>query len=110
MKKFIFVMNIIEVMERLLKGLSVEGVLRIDPETHMLTFKAYNRLPRSRYKEKLVEKTPWGWMKQSLTKTKRYSGMPNDLTLEEKLAILDKENELNKNALIEQELNNIEFC
>ena len=93
-----------------MEGLTVRGGIRMDKLAHCLIFKEYKRLPRSRYYERMIEKTPWGWLKGTITKTKRYSGFPSNLTLEEKLKILDKENELNKKALVAQELDNIEFC
>ena len=49
----------------------------------------------------MVKKLPWGWVKESLLRVKRYSSLPKELTLPEKLAILDEENEQAKNALIE---------
>ena len=101
MKKFVFVLNAIELLALLMNGKRVEGVLYIDQDTGVLTFKAYNRQPRIREKDRLVKKLPWGWVKESLLRVKRYSSLPKELTLPEKLAILDEENELAKNALIE---------
>ena len=43
MKKFIFVVNAIELIARLLAGESFEGKLYIDKDTQVLTFKAWNR-------------------------------------------------------------------
>jgi hypothetical protein len=90
-----------EVLERLLEGKYVEGSLHRDKWTGMITFNAYNRLPRKRQKDDLLKKTPWGWLKASIERVKRYSSVPKDLSLEEKLAIFDEENELIKQALIE---------
>ena len=101
MKKFVFVLNAIELLALLMNGKRVEGVLYIDQDTGVLTFKAYNRQSRIREKDRLVKKLPWGWVKESLLRVKRYSSLPKELTLPEKLAILDEENELAKNALIE---------
>ena len=101
MKKFVFVLNAIELLALLMNGKRVEGVLYIDQDTGKLTFKAYNRQPRIREKDRLMKKLPWGWVKESLLRVKRYSSLPKELTLPEKLAILDEENELAKNALIE---------
>ena len=98
------------VLKRILQGKTIRGGIRKMDEGFCLTFKEYKRLPYARYKDVLIEKTPWGWMKKSLIKTKRFAGFPSDLTLEEKLKILDKENELNKKTLIEEELDKIEFC
>ena len=90
-----------EVIARLVCGKCVEGSLRRDEWTGKVTFRAYQRQPRIREKDRLVKKLPWGWVKESLLRVKRYSSLPKELTLPEKLAILDEENELAKNALIE---------
>ncbi len=66
MKKYIFVLNALELMTRLYVGKRVEGVLYMDENTGRLTFKAYNRQPRVREKDRLVKKLPWGWVKESL--------------------------------------------
>ena len=90
-----------EVIARLVCGKCVEGSLHRDEWTGKVTFRAYQRMPREREKDRLVKKLPWGWVKESLLRVKRYSSLPKELTLPEKLAILDEENELAKNALIE---------
>ncbi len=64
-------------------------------------FIAYNCMAKKRVKDVLIKKTPWGWLKGSAERNKRYTSMPNDLTLEEQLEILDQENEMAKRALIE---------
>ncbi len=61
-------------------------------------------MPREREKDRLVKKLPWGWVKESLERVKRYSSVPKEMTLAEKLAVLDEENELAKKALIESYL------
>ena len=104
MKKYVFVLNAIEVLERLLNGRHVEGALFIDQDTGKLTFRAYHRLCRERRKDDLLKKTPWGWLKGSLRRYKRYSSIPNDLSLEEQLTMFDEENELIKQALIDQHI------
>jgi small nuclear ribonucleoprotein (snRNP)-like protein len=99
MKKYIVIEE--EVLVRLVSGKYVEGSLHRDKWTGMITFNAYNRLPRKRQKDELLKKTPWGWLKASIERVKRYSSVPKDLSLEEKMAIFDEENELIKQALIE---------
>ena len=99
MKKYIVIEE--EVLVRLVSGKYVEGSLHRDKWTGVITFNAYNRLPRKRQKDALLKKTPWGWLKASIERVKRYSSVPKELSLEEKLAILDEENELVKQALIE---------
>ena len=106
MKKYIIIQNPIDVMDKLYNSTSkrVEGVLFVDPITGSLTFKAYNRKPRNRMKDILIEKLPWGWVKDSKKRNKRFTSIPNDMSLAEKLAILDQENALAKKALVRQML------
>jgi hypothetical protein len=99
MKKYIVIEE--EILARLVVGKCVEGRLYRDKWTGVISFKAYNRQPRVRQKDEMVKKTPWGWLKASVERVKRFSSMPKDLSLDEKLAILDEENELVKQALIE---------
>ena len=70
MKKYIFVLNAIELLEKLMDGKRVEGVLFMNQNTGKLTFKAYNRQVRVREKDVLVKKLPWGWVKESLERIK----------------------------------------
>ncbi len=91
---------------RMMQGLRVEGTVGFNLKTMMGDLNAFNRLPRTRYRDKLLKKTPWGWVKKSLTKTKHFSAIPSNLTLEDKLDILEMEHELNKQTLIDQELIN----
>ena len=99
MKKYIEIP--MEVLERLVEGKRVEGSLHRDQWTGIITFNAYNRQPRQSRKNVLLKKTPWGWLKSSLTRHKRFSSVPRDISLAEQLAIFDQENEQIKQALIE---------
>ena len=98
-KKYIAIEE--EVLVRLVEGKYVEGSLHRDKWTGLITFNAYNRQPRKRRKDELLKKTPWGWLKSSLTRHKRFSSVPRDMSLAEQLAIFDEENKLIKQALIE---------
>jgi hypothetical protein len=104
MKKYIEIEE--EVYVRLLEGKYVEGSMHRDKWSKVIVFNAYNRLPRKRKKDELVKKTPWGGLKASVARYKRYLAIPNELSLEEQLALFDEENELAKNALIERYLIN----
>ena len=108
MNKLIFVLNAIELIEKLIDGKRVEGVLYVDKDTHRLTFKAYNRLPRVRRKDRMVKKLPWGWVKESLERIKVYGSFPKDLGTAAVINLQDDHNRSVKNALIEREI--IEFC
>ena len=101
-------MNAIELLSRLTKGKRVEGVLYLDENTGKLTFKAYNRLPRVRMKDRLVKKLPWGWVKESMERIKVYGSFPKDYGTATVMGLLDEHAKDAKNALIEREI--IEFC
>ena len=61
MKKYIFVLNAIELLAQLMNGKRVKGVLYLDQNTGKLTFKAYHCQVRVIHKDRLVKKLPWGW-------------------------------------------------
>ena len=52
----------------------------------------------------LLKQTPWGWVKGSAKRYKRYSSIPKDLSLVDQLTILNEENELAKQALVDQHI------
>ena len=110
MKKYILVLNAINVMAKLLKEKRVEGVLFLDENTGRLTFKAYNRQPRVREKDRLVKKLPWGWVKESIERIKVYGSFPKDYGTATVMGLLDEHAKDAKNALIDRELDIIEFC
>ena len=74
MKKYIFILNAINVMAKLLKDKRVEGVLYLDQDTGKLTFKAYNRQPRDRH-ERVVCQLENGWLKESPLRYKFYNSV-----------------------------------
>ena len=104
MKKYVFVLDAIETLEKLLNGRHVEGALYIDQDTGRLTFKPYHRLCRERRRDELLKKTPWGWLKGSAERYKRFSSIPKDLSLVDHLSSLNEENELAKQALVDQHI------
>ena len=110
MKKYIFVLNAIELMTKLYVGKRVEGVLFMDENTGRLTFKAYNRQPKKREKDVLVKKLPWGWVKESMERIKVFGSFPKDLGTARVMGLMEEHTQEAKNALIERELDLIEFC
>ena len=110
MKKYIFVLNAVNVMAKLLKEKRVEGVLFLDENTGKLTFKAYNRQPRVREKDRMVKKLPWGWVKESMERIKVFGSFPKDFCTAQILGLMNEHNQDAKNALIDKELDDIEFC
>ena len=110
MRKNVFVLNAIELMNQLMNGKRVEGVLYVDQNTGKLTFKAYNRQPRVREKDRLVKKLPWGWVKESVERIKVYESIPKEIGTPRILAVIDRETKEAKNAVIDRELDLLEFC
>ncbi len=110
MKKYIFVMNAIELVKRLANGKRVEGVLYMDEVTGRLTFKAYNRQPQVRARDRLIRKLPWGWLKESTERVKVLGSFPKDVGTAKVMGLLEEHMRDAKNALIERELDVIEFC
>ena len=106
MKKYIFVLNAINVMAKLLKEKRVEGVLFLDENTGKLSFKAYNRQPRVREKDRLVKKLPWGWVKESMERIKVFGSFPKDVGTAQVMGLLEDHTRDTKNALIDRELIN----
>ena len=105
-KKYIFVLNAISVMAKLLKEKRVEGVLFLDENTGKLSFKAYNRQPRVREKDRLVKKLPWGWVKESMERIKVFGSFPKDVGTAQVMGLLEDHTRDTKNALIDRELIN----
>ena len=110
MKKYVFVLNAIELMSKLYVGKRVEGVLFLDENTGRLTFKAYNRQPRVREKDRLVKKLPWGWVKESLERIKVFGSFPKDMGTAAVMGLMEEHMRDAKNVMIERELDLIEFC
>ena len=103
MKKYIFIVNALELLKQLLMGKRIEGVLYLDSNTGGLTFKAYNRNREKRPKDVMVCKTPYGWVKRSCLRVKRFTSIPIDMCPLEKIQVLDHENRLAKIAMMEVE-------
>ena len=104
MKKYIYVLNAMELLERLLNGRRVEGVLYMDQNTGKLTFKAYNRQVRVREKDQLIKKLPWGWVKESIERIKVFGSFPKDMGTARAMGLLEEHTREAKNALITREL------
>ena len=108
MKKYIFVINAMELLARLFNGERIEGVLFMDEDTGKLSFKAYNRTRPKHPKDRLVKKLPWGWVKESAERLKVFGSFPKDLSTARVMGLLDEHTKDAKNALIDREL--VDFC
>lgn len=102
MKKFIELSE--EVIARLVSGKCVEGSLRRDEWTGKVTFRAFNRQPRKRFKDVLIKKLPWGWLKESQERIKLFGSFPKDVGTARVMSLLDEHTHDAKNALIDREI------
>ena len=108
MKKFIFIIDLIEVMDRLMKGLCVEGSIFIDANTHRLTFRPYHRQSRMPgYQppaEEVIRQTEYGVVTKSAQRIRLRESIPSKLGLARVLSIIDREIKEVKSALVEREI------
>ena len=93
-----------EVIARLVCGKCVEGSLHRDEWTGKVAFRAYQRMPREREKDRLVKKLPWGWVKESIERIKVYGSFPKNIGTARVMGLLDDNTREAKNALIDREL------
>jgi len=105
MKKYIYVLNALELMSKLYVGKRVEGVLFVDENTGRLTFKAWNRkAPKWRCKDEMVRQLESGWVKESPEKYKLFISVYKKLGLARILNIIDREAKEAQDALFDKEL------
>jgi len=100
-KKYIFVVNALELMSRLYVGKRVEGVLYTD-ETGRLTFKAYNRTAPRHRKDRLVKKLPWGWVRESMERLKVFGSFPKDMGTAQVMGLLEEHTQEAMEAIAEE--------
>ena len=110
MTKKVFVQSAAELMMRIGSGRRVEGVLYVDENTGLLTFKAYNRQPHRRPKDRLLKKLPWGSVRESVERIKVFGSFPKHLGTSRVMSLVDDHTREAKNVLIERELDLIEYC
>ena len=99
-----------EVLERILEGKCVDGSLRRDKWTGRITFKAYKHQTRMRARDRMIRKLEHGWVKESKERIKLFESLPKELGTARVLAVIDRETREAKDALIDRELDMLEFC
>ena len=101
------------VMNALKKGLKVEGRLWLE-ETEdgkfVIWFQQYNRKPQPKRRNWLIRRLEHGWVKESVERIKVYESIPKEIGTPRVLAVIDRETKEAKNAIIDRELDLIEFC
>ena len=104
MKKFVTVLNAIELLERIAGGKRVEGVLFLDEDTGRLTFKAYNRKSKKRWRDRVIRYLEHGWVKESKERIKIYESIPKIVGTARVMGCLDREIGEAKDALMVREI------
>ena len=101
------------VMNALKKGLKVEGRLWLE-ETEdgelIIWFQQYDRKPRRLYCDRLIRRLEHGWVRESVERIKVFESIPKDLGTSRLISVMDREHQSAKDALIDRELDLIEFC
>ena len=93
-----------EILTSLAEGKYVQGALYRDEVTGKITFKAYNRKPRVRLKDRIIRYLEHGWVKESANRIKVYESIPKDIGTARVMNVLEREAKEVKNALMEREI------
>ena len=102
MKKYIEIEE--EVYNRILAGKYVDGSMRILKNPARIVFRAFNRKPRVRLKDRLIRILEHGWVKESEQRIKVYESIPKNLGTARMMNVLDREMKEAKTALIDREI------
>lgn len=102
MKKYIEIS--VEALDRLEEGKYVDGSIHRDKETGKIVFRMFNRKPRIRHRDRLIQLLEHGWIKESTDRIKVYESVPKELGTPRVLTILDREHKAVKDALIDREI------
>ena len=93
-----------ETWARMLTGRRVEGTIGYDKWTGKKSFNAFNRRSRSRLRDKLIKKLPWGWLKESEKKQKLFLSVDKDMPLEDKLRAFGDDHDAAMETIIDLEI------
>ena len=100
-------------MNALKKGLKVEGRLWLEETVDgkfVIWFQQYNRKPQPKQRNWLIRRLEHGWVRESTRNYKVYDCIPKELGTARVISILDREHQGAKEALMDRELDLIEFC
>lgn len=104
MKKFIFIVNAIEVVAGLMAGQKYEGVLFLDRETRVLTFKPWNRKTPKWRRERKIRDLDFGWLGESERHIVRHERFPKQLGFSNILKMMDEDNCQSKTAMVNRQI------
>ncbi len=88
----------------MLTGRKVEGSIGYDKWTGKKEFRAFNRKTRSRLRDKLIKKLPWGWVKESKERIKLYESIPKEFGVMKVLETLNEEYETATEAIVSNDI------
>jgi hypothetical protein len=89
MKKYIEISN--ETLQAIMDGKCVEGSLRKDECTGRISFRAYNRKPKTMRQNRLLRVLEHGWVKESAERIKVYESLPKAIGPYDMCDVLDRE-------------------
>ena len=104
MKKYIFLLNAVELLKKIATERRAEGVLYIDENTGRLTFKAYNRKRKKRWRDRIIQYLEHGWVKESKERIKVYESIPKIIGTTRMMGVLDREIKTANDALVVKEI------
>ena len=104
MKKYIEIEE--EVYNRIIAGKYVDGSLHKIKHSSMLAFRAFNRKPRVRIKDRLIRLLEHGWVKESPARIKVYESIPKHIGTASIIGILERDSKVAMEALIDYEIIN----
>ena len=93
-----------ETWARMLTGKRIEGTIALDLMTGRKDFKMFHRQSRSRRKDTLIKKLPWGWLKESEKKQKLFLSVDKDMSLEAKLRAFGDDHDAAMETIIDMEI------
>ena len=100
------------VMNLLKKGFKVEGrlwLVETEDGEFIICFQQYDRKPKKQ-RNWLIRRLEHGWVKESVERIKVYESIPKEIGTPRILAVIDRETKEAKEALMERELDMLEFC
>ena len=99
-----------ETWARMLTGKRVEGTIGYDSWTGRKDFRMFHRMSRLKPHDRLIRRMEHGWVKESKERIKLFESLPKELGTARVLAVIDREMKEAKEALIDRELDMLEFC
>lgn len=93
-----------ETWARMLTGRRVEGTIGYDKWTGKKDFNMFHRRTRSRLRDRLIKKLPWGWVKESRERIKVYESIPKEFGVMKVLETLNEEYETATEAIVNNDI------